>query len=43
MKFGKVAGSNICVEKKFKLGTLKYESYKGVYFGNGVYTLVVDV
>jgi hypothetical protein len=43
MKFGKVPGSNSCVEKKFKLGTLKYEEYKGVYFGNGDFTLVVDV
>ena len=43
LKFGKVAGSNSCVEKKFKLGARKYEEYKGVCFGNGDYTLVVDV
>ena len=36
-------GSNSCVEKKFKLGTHKYEEYKGVRFGNGDCTLVVDV
>ncbi len=42
MKFGKVPG-NSCVEKKFKLVTLKYEEYKGVYFGNGDCALVVDV
>jgi hypothetical protein len=35
LKFGKVPGSNSCVEKKFKLGTRKYEEYKGVRFGNG--------
>ena len=28
LKFGKVPGSNSCVEKKFKLGTRKYEEYK---------------
>ncbi len=33
----------ICVEKKFKLGTRKYEEYKGVRFGNGDCALVVDV
>jgi hypothetical protein len=43
MKFGKVPGSNSCVEKQFKLGTRKYEEYKGVRFGNGDCTLVVDV
>ncbi len=43
VKFGKVPGSNSCVEKKFKLGTRKYEEYKGVRFGNGDYALVVDV
>ena len=35
LKFGKVPGSNSFVEKKFKLGTRKYEEYKGVRFGNG--------
>ena len=30
LKFGKVPGSNSCVEKKFKLDTRKYEEYKGV-------------
>jgi hypothetical protein len=43
LKFGKVPGSNSCVEKKFKLVTHKYEEYKGVCFGNGDYALVVDV
>ncbi len=43
LKFGKVPGSNICVEKKFKLGARKYEEYKGVRFGNGDCALVVDV
>ena len=43
LKFGKVAGSNSCVEKKFKLGARKYEEYKGVCFGNGHCALVVDV
>ncbi len=43
LKFGKVAGSNSYVEKKFKLGARKYEEYKGVRFGNGDCTLVVDV
>ena len=43
LKFGKVAGSNSCVEKKLKLGTLKYEEYKGVLFGNGDCAPVVDV
>ena len=43
LKFGKVPGSNSCVEKKFKLGTRKYEEYKGVRFGNGDCALVVDV
>ncbi len=38
MKFGKVDGSNSCVEQKFKLGTHKYEEYKGVRFGNDDYT-----
>jgi hypothetical protein len=41
MKFDKVPGSNRCVEKKFKLGTRKYEEYKGVRFGDCA--LVVDV
>ncbi len=36
------AGSRPLV-KKFKLGTRKYEEYKGVCFGNGDYSLVVDV
>jgi hypothetical protein len=43
LKFGKVPGSNSCVEKKFKLGTRKYEEYKGVRVGNGDCALVVDV
>ncbi len=43
LKFGKVPGSNISVEKKFQLGTRKYEEYKDVRFGNGDYALVVDV
>ena len=43
LKFGKVPGSNSCVERKFKLGTRKYEEHKGVRFGNGDYALVVDV
>ncbi len=43
LKFGKVPGSNSCVEKEFKLGTRKYEEYKGVCFGNGDCALVVDV
>jgi hypothetical protein len=43
LKFGKVPGSNNCVEQKFQLGTLKYEEYKGVRFGNGDCDLVVGV
>ena len=43
LKFGKVAGSMICVEKEFKLGPRQYEEYKGRRFYNGDYTLVVDV
>jgi hypothetical protein len=43
LKFGKVPGSNSCIEKKFMLGTRKYEEYKGVRFGNGDCALVVDV
>jgi hypothetical protein len=43
LKFGKVPGSNSCVEKKFKLGTRQYEEYKGVHFGNGDCVLQVDV
>jgi hypothetical protein len=43
LKFGKVAGSNSCVEKKFKLGARKYEEYKGVHLGNGDCALVVVV
>jgi hypothetical protein len=42
MKFGKVPGTNSCVEKKFKLGARKYEEYKGLRFGNGDCALVVD-
>ncbi len=42
LKFGKV-GSNSCVEKEFELGTHQYEEYKGVRFGNGDCSLVVDV
>jgi hypothetical protein len=41
LKFGKVPGSNSCVEKKFKLGTHKYEEYKGVCFGAGDYASVI--
>jgi hypothetical protein len=43
LKFGKVPGSNSCVEKEFKLATRKYEEYKDVRFGNGDCTLVFDV
>jgi hypothetical protein len=43
LKFDKVPGSNTFIEKKFKLGTRKYEEYKGVRFGNGDCVLVVDV
>ncbi len=43
LKFGKVLGSNRCVEKKFMLGTRMYEEYKDVRFGNGDCALVVDV
>ena len=43
LKFGKVPGRNSCVEKKFELGTRKYEYYKGVRFGAGDCALVVDV
>ncbi len=43
LKFGKVPGSNSYVEKKFMLGTRKYEEYKGVRFGNGDCALVLDV
>jgi len=32
-----------CVEKEFKLGTRKYEEYKGLRFRDGDYALVVDV
>jgi hypothetical protein len=32
LKFGKVPSRNRCVEKKFKLGTRKYEEYEGVRF-----------
>ncbi len=43
LKFGKVPGSNSCVEKEFKLGTHQYEEYKGALIGNGDCALVVDV
>ncbi len=43
LKFGKVPGSNSCVEKEFKLGTREYEEYKEVRFGNGDCALLVDV
>ncbi len=43
LKFGKVPGSNSCVEKELKLDTRQYEEYKGVRFGNGDCTLLVDV
>ena len=33
MKFGKVPGTNNFVETKFKLGTRKYEKYKGCALG----------
>jgi len=32
-----------CVEKEFKLGSRKYEEYKGVHFRDGDCALVVDV
>ncbi len=41
LKFGKVPGSNSCVEEEFKLGTLQYEEYKGVRFDNGDCVLLV--
>ncbi len=31
------------MENKFKLVTRQYEEYKGLLFGNGNYTLLVDV
>ncbi len=43
LKFGKVPGTMNCVEKVFKVGTRKYEKYKGVRFGEDDSTLVVDV
>ncbi len=43
LKFGKVPGSNRCVEKKFMLGNRMYKEYKDVRFGNGDCALVVDV
>ena len=43
LKFGKVAGSMICVEKEFILGPRKFEEYKGCRFYNGDCVLVVDV
>ena len=43
LKFGKVAGSDNCVEKEFILGPGKFEEYRGCRFYNGDYTLVVDV
>ena len=35
LKFGNVAGSMSCVEKKFKLAPRKYEEYKGLRFRDG--------
>ncbi len=43
LKFGKVAGNDICVEKEFILGPRKFEEYKGRRFYNGDCVLVVDV
>ena len=43
MKFGKVVGSDSCVEKEFISGPRKFEEYKGSHFYNGDYALVVDV
>ena len=43
LKFGNVAGSMRCIEKKFKLVPLKNEEYKGLRFRDCDYTLVVDV
>jgi hypothetical protein len=43
LKFCNFPGSNSCVENKFKLVTRQYEEYKGLLFGNGNYTLLVDV
>jgi hypothetical protein len=42
MNFGKVPGTNNCVEKKFTLDTRKHEEYKGLHVGNGDYDLMVD-
>jgi hypothetical protein len=43
LKFGNVAGSMSCVEKKFKLAPRKYEEYKDLRFRDGDCGLVVDV
>jgi hypothetical protein len=43
LKFGKVAGSDNCVEKEFILGPRKFDQYKGSRFYNGDFTLVVDL
>ena len=43
LKFGKVAGSDSCVEKEFILGPRKFEEYKGCCFYNGDCALVIDV
>ena len=43
LKFGKVAGSDIYVEKEFILGPRKFEEYKGFRFYNGDCVLVVYV
>ena len=43
LKFGNVAGSMSCVEKKFKLVTHKYEEYKDLRFMDGDFVFVVDV
>ena len=43
MKFGKVVGRDICVEKEFILGPRKFEEYNGNHFYTGDYDLVVDV
>ena len=43
LKFGKVAGSDSCVEKEFILGPRKFEEYKGCCFYNSDSALVVDV
>ena len=43
LKFGKVAGSDSCVDKEFILGPRKFDQYKGSRFYNGDFTLVVDL